>query len=570
MIAPGVTYCPRPLVRRMIGVLAGLGLLVSSFGIAANAQSFPSSESNPPKYWILFDSRSSADLDGAAHSPAVTERARQRRTQRGTVPPRRFNRPPPRASQQALSKLGIEPLVTSRWLNAVSAPLTPDQLDAVKQLPNVRDVRPVGRLRASGTQISPRPFPLLPSTTAPRYGLAERQLAAINAIAPLERGIDGSGVRIGFLDTEFGQFQHPVFNRLQSEERLIAIHNFTGRSQRNRHGRSVASVAVGFTPDSLVGPGHGAEVLGATTEYVPFERNQEEDYFVAGLEWLEAQGADVVNVSLGYTTFDAGERSYTPDDLDGDTGVTTRAVDVAAALGVVVVVSAGNAGGCAGPDSCWYFIGTPADADSAIAVGAVAPDSTRSLFSSFGPTADGRIKPDVAAPGQLVTIAASNRQYALGSGTSFASPLVTGVVAQMLQVNPELTPIQVRTILRQTASQADRPDNALGWGIVNAEAAIQEAERLREDPPDEPIVAHPYPNPTSDQVTFKIRMPAETRHARLVLYNMLGQRVATRPLALRRGTNYVSVNTSVLSSGLYVYRIDGDQWNASGKLTVVH
>lgn len=534
-------------------------MLLVAFALPVSAQS---ASTTPPdstqKYWIFFGPEAKA----GARSP-ITLRARERRAQRGT------RLPAPELAAEALpflQRLQITPLVVSHWLNAVSAVLTPAQRQQVRSAALVQSVRPVARLHRAAPP-APSPSPLVSPRATTRYGPSAQQLAAINAIAPLQRGLDGTGVHIGFLDTEFGDFMHPVFDSLRAEGRILGTRNFTGASQPNRHGQSVASVAVGRAPESLVGPAHGAEVLGATTEYAPFERTVEEDFFVAGLEWLEAQGADVVNVSLGYTRFEDG--GYTPDDLDGDTGVTTRAVDRAAALGVVVVVSAGNAGGCGTPADCWYFVGTPADADSAITVGAVAPDSSRSFFSSFGPTADGRTKPDVAAPGQSVIVARANGQYGPGSGTSFASPLVAGVAAQILQANPALGPIDVRRLLRETASQSNEPDNALGWGIINADAAVRAAERLRDPPPEEVIASAPFPNPASDRVGFELRMPEGEGRVHLRLFTVLGEHVAHRRFNLQPGTNRIELSTRGLASGLYVYALTGDTWRATGKITVV-
>jgi hypothetical protein len=395
----------------------------------------------------------------------------------------------------------------------------------------------------------------------------------MNAIDPLERGINGAGIILGFLDTTYGNFEHPVFAHLQQDNRILGVQDFAQGPQTNTHGLSVASTAVGFAEGTLVGPAYGASVLAATTEYAPSETNQEEDNLVAGMEWLEAEGADVVNISLGYTTFDPGERSYTPADLDGDTGVTTRIVDIAASMGVVVVTSAGNEG-CSSPDFCWYYIGTPADADSAIAVGAVMPDSTKASFSSFGPTADGRTKPDVAAQGMSVVVAAPGGGYRFSAGTSFSSPLVAGVVAQILQVNPDLTPIDVRNILRWTASQSQNPDNRLGWGIVNADAAIRAAEQTStgtdaSETPDAFGVTAAFPNPAAHRTTVAATLKTAAP-VRLTLYNLLGQRVAT-PFdgMLSAGTHRLEIDLSGLPAGPYVYRLAYAGHAAAGTVIVV-
>jgi subtilisin family serine protease len=384
----------------------------------------------------------------------------------------------------------------------------------------------------------------------------------------MTRGLDGRGVRVGFLDAHFRGLRHVAFDPLRRDDRMRALRNFTEGRQSGNHGMGVASVAVGHAPGTLMGPAHGAEVLGATTEYTPFERNVEEDYFVAGLEWLHRRGADVVNVSIGYNTFDDGQDDYTPEDLDGDTGLTTRAVDRAARLGVTVVVSAGNSG-CASPDSCWYYVNTPADADSAITVGAIGPDSTLASFSSRGPTADGRIKPDVVVQGTQVVAAWKNGGYARVGGTSFASPQVTGIVAQMLQVNPELGPMDVRRLLRQTASQAQSPDTLRGWGVVNADAAIRGAERsARRSPPPDLSVRSIHHAPEQKQLTLTTDAPASTSALTVSLINPTGQRVHQSVHPAQPGPNRLTLTVSQYSPGVYWYRVTGAGHQTSGTLSI--
>ena len=552
-----------------------------------------------PKYWIFFEDKGEAA--GKATVPEagyLDVRAQSRRARRGSeVDAARRDAPLAPAYLDAVKALGAEPLVESRWLNAVSARLRPGQVADVRRLPSVRAVRLVGRTSV------PTP-PDLPKEAGDsensggaafgagksmrlEYGPSATQLAVMNAIAPLERDINGAGVRLGFLDTEFGDFQHPVFARLRADGRLIKTENFAQGPQRNRHGEAVASTAVGYAEGSLIGPAWGAEVLAATTEYAPSETNQEEDNFVAGMEWMERNGADVVNVSLGYTTFDEGERSYSPDDLDGDTGITTRIVDVAASLGVVVVTSAGNSATirqgravvpCTdhdAPEGCWYYIGTPADADSAIAVGAVTSDSVRAPFSSFGPTADGRTKPDVAAQGVGVVVADETDRYGFSNGTSFSSPLVAAVVCQILQVNPDLNPIDVRDLLRATASQSGNAADSLGWGIVNAELAIQNATPVATEPgaselPEDVRVVRRYPNPSRARVALEVEAPLGAGAADVRLYNLLGQQQAPRlTQPLQPGLNTLILSTDALAPGLYLYVVETASQRLTGSVTVV-
>lgn len=473
------------------------------------------------------------------------------------------------------------PRVQSRWLHAVSARLTPPQRDRVEGLPYVEGLRSVargvrtqpeqeGEVQATRSPVFlPSPVLPLPLADSSFYGASYTQLGLANALAPLERGLHGEGVRLGFLDTRFRALRHPAFNALRADGRLRGLRDFTQGDQTNNHGGAVASVAVGYAPGVLVGPAHRAEVLAAATEYTASERNVEEDAFVAGLEWMEAQGADVVNVSLGYTRFDDGQRSYTTDDLDGDTGVTTRAVDAATQLGMVVVVSAGNSG-CDTPDNCWFYVSTPADADSSIAVGGIQQDSSLVSFSSRGPTADGRIKPDVVALGSNVAVAWGEDRYVASGGTSFASPLVAAVVAQMLQANPSLTPMDVRSLLRQTASRANEPDNEYGWGVVNADAAIRAAvHQAREAPPAQLVARPPAPNPARTEATFPVDVPDGLASLDVSLYDVLGRRVRHQTTRVQPGPNRVTVRVADLPPGVYLYRLKGAERLATGKLVVL-
>ncbi len=510
--------------------------------LAHAAASSADTSHSTDKYWILLTDRPSVDATGpdawtTPVAPTYLDRLRER---------------------------GIQPVVKSQWLHAVSAHLTPAQRQWAQSRVFVRALRPV----SSGHSTAPieSATPVWSGLTAPplptdslSLGPSRGPLARMNAVAPMERGLDGRGVHIGFLDAHYRGLRHAAFASLHRDDRMIALRNFTEGRQSGNHGMGVASVTVGNAPGTLIGPAHGAEVLGATTEYTPFERNVEEDYFVAGLEWLHKRGADVVNVSIGYNTFDEGQDNYTTDDLDGDTGLTTRAVDRAAQLGVTMVVSAGNSG-CASPDSCWYYINTPADADSAITVGAIAPDSTLADFSSRGPTADGRHKPDVVVQGKQVPAAWKEQGYAQVGGTSFASPQVTAVVAQMLQVSPGLSPMQVRHLLRQTASQAGNPDNRRGWGVVNADAAVRAAERrARAHPPATLQIEEPYPNSASTKLTVPVRVPAATSTIHLSLLTPLGETVVSKTYDVRPGPNWLTLPTGSLASGLYWYRVQGER-----------
>ncbi len=515
-------------------------------------------------YWIFF--RSAHSLDHAS-TGEVTTRAFERRARRGessrktAVAQHYVNK---------IARLGADVRLQSDLLGAVSAQMTEEVLHKVEALTFVERVVPLRPTRPVIREPAREETPAFKRESSDEAGPSAEVLARINALAPLARGINGRGIILGFLDTQYGGFQHPAFAVHQLEGRILGEEDFVGLTQHNLHGLSVASVAAGRHDGSLLGPGHGASILAATTEYVPTETRAEEEYFVAGLEWLEASGVDVVNISLGYTTFEDFEYDYA--DLDGATAVTTLAVQRAVELGVVVVTSAGNEG-----QSDWRYISTPADAPRAITVAAINPDSSRTAFSSVGPTADGRIKPDVAAPGVNVPIATGVSAFGIGRGTSFSAPLVAGVVTQMLQVNGDLTPADVQRILRETSHQSARPDTLLGWGIINADAAIRAAEshRTSTEPAlpsfdSEAAITGVFPNPSTHYATFLVSVFAPQVDGRLEILDVTGRHVTTAINGtLGSGHHTLHVFVGSLTPGMYLYRFTGGGAHQHGSFIVI-
>jgi hypothetical protein len=371
-----------------------------------------------------------------------------------------------------LQTLGVTPIVQSRWLNAISAVLSQPQLDAVAALPFVKAVSAVARFAHRLPPEEVEKSIAKNQTYLFDYGASLTQNAIMHVPEVHELGLDGGGVVVGMLDTGFDYKYHEAFSRLKvkAEYDFINQDSVTTNEDKNKdaldqhnHGTYTLSAIGGFTAGQLIGPAFGASYLLAKTEVVPSETPIEEDYWVAGLEWLERQGADVVNSSLGYLDW------YQYENMDGKTAVTTLMADKAVLKGVVVVNSMGNEG-----NSAWRYMIAPADGFHVIAVGAVYSTGELVSFSSRGPTYDGRTKPDVVAMGAGVHVAEASTfdKYRKIGGTSLSSPLTAGVAALILQAHPYLTPFEVRDALRNTADRAQNPDNDYGWGLVNAYEAI--------------------------------------------------------------------------------------------------
>ena len=406
-----------------------------------------------------------------------------------------------------ITSLGLTIKNESRWLNAISVICSKPDLDRISDLPFVDKIEPVLMQKKSLIQNSD----IVELSRTLDYGGSQVQMEQINCIAAHDLGYFGQGIRILYLDTGF-ELNHEVFDSLNVVAQYDFINNDENTANENdqeiedgqdHHGTLCLSVLAGYEPGYLIGPAFKSEYLLAKTEIVADEIEQEEDNYVAGLEWGEQNGADIACSSLGYLDW------YTYEHLDGNTAVTTIGVDIAAGLGVLTVTSAGNEG-----NDDWYYIITPADADSVLSVGAVNSSGDIAYFSSHGPTYDGRIKPEVCAMGLYTYCISPNTtsEYSSASGTSLSAPLAAGAAAVVLSANLNLSAMELREALMMTASMADSPNNDYGWGIVNTLAAINYEFMGTEKDQTEfiPIEYHvlkTYPNPFNPSLIIQVSAP---------------------------------------------------------------
>ena len=402
-------------------------------------------------------------------------------------------------------ELGITIENESRWLNAVSVVCKMSDIEKISKLKSVKKIEPVIGYKKSKIEyvedslFNSRDFD---------YGNALAQIEQINVNELHNAGYTGEGVIILVMDTGF-DLTHNAMANINVIAQWDVINNDSetanetsaeDSSSQDHHGTAVLSTIAAYAPGELIGVAFDAEFLLAKTEDVTQEVQQEEDNYIAGLEWGEANGADVVSTSLGYLDW------YTYEDMDGNTAVTTIGIDIAVGLGMVCVTAAGNEGN----DQSWYYIIAPADADSVISVGAVRENGLIASFSSHGPTFDGRIKPEVCARGSDTWCINPNSTttYSQMSGTSLACPLVGGAVALIRQAKPDWSAMEVREAVMMTASQSSNPDNSYGYGIMNAVDAVEYEATVAIDRPDdlpsEFHVTNAYPNPFNPSLIIKV------------------------------------------------------------------
>lgn len=381
---------------------------------------------------------------------------------------------------QQLENHGIKPVRVLNWFNAVSAYLTDDQINEVLSFPFVKKTEKVKQLaiiRSAdvANDLTNRSISKKNQNFIYDYGLSEAQYIFSDIPAVHTMGFNATGVLIGVLDSGFDWEDHDAFgtSNIIAEYDFVQNDEFTGNEPgdvagQSDHGTYVFSLLGGYEEGEIVAPAFGASFLLAKTENIASETNVEEDNYAAALEWMENQGVDIVTSSLGYSTFDNGEHSYSYEDMDGNTTIVTKALKVAFSKGVVTITSAGNEG-----NSAWKYITAPADEDNVIAVGAVNLENKIASFSSVGPTYDGRIKPELTTNGVDVYGArAGSNLYKYSSGTSSAAPIAAGIAGQLLGAYPYLTNKQVRKILLESCDHSAEPDNISGYGRLSALKAI--------------------------------------------------------------------------------------------------
>ncbi|MBI5709028.1 MAG: S8 family serine peptidase, partial [Candidatus Eisenbacteria bacterium] len=389
------------------------------------------------------------------------------------------------------------------------------------------------------------PAPLAPpretaglSAAAVSYGQTAAMMSQIGVPAVHDSGFIGTGVRIAILDEGFNFYNKHEATRTATvvgRRDFVDHDNFVTDTTQGfgfSHGTWTMGCMAGNKPGTYVGSAFGAQFLLARTEDSFSEKPVEMVNWGMAVEWADSAGADLISSSLGYTTFpDSAGSDYTVADMNGHTTLVSRYAEIAASKGILVVNSAGNEG-----SSPWRKIVAPADVngDSLIAVGAVDAAGVPASFSSHGPSADGRVKPDLAARGKLVPLCSASgdpQEYVTLDGTSFSCPIVAGLAACLLQARPAWTPTLVIKALRETASRFANPDTLVGYGIPNGLAALRWIPDTAAVPPASPgafSLSLTGPNPFDRRTggtTVAFAVGAAVGDPRLRVFDCQGRRV---------------------------------------------
>ena len=365
-----------------------------------------------------------------------------------------------------INAVATEEVGQSRWLNAVAVIATDEQIAAIRQMSFVKEIVPIeGHMQVADWK---KTEAAEVAAAAPEDEVITDQLMRMQGYLFVNNGIDGKGIRIAVFDGGFHAVNtHQAFKHLRDNNQIIATWNFTNKTadvyDNHSHGTMVLSCIAGRLNGRRLGLATGATFLLAKTEVDP-EPFKEEVWWAQAVEWADKNGADIINSSLGYTK----DRHYTWE-MDGRSYVS-KAANLAARKGILVCNSAGNSG----EDENWKIIGTPADADSILSVGGIQP-SLRTYqhisFSSYGPTADGRLKPNVCNYGYAeVADTHADTATTYAAGTSFSSPLTTGFCACAMQAvrNEKPTVMEMKSLIEQSADLYPYYDYAFGYGVPQA------------------------------------------------------------------------------------------------------
>lgn len=453
---------------------------------------------------------------------------------------------------QTLAGAGFRLRCTSKWLNTALFTTTGAiESDISVEYPFIDSIQlvkhPVDPVKKSYSKYGTTELRTSSESFDPRLPL--------NGDVLHKSGFTGRNITIAVLDAGFFNADNiEALEPLRKRGGIIATRDFINGSSYvysyHNHGTSVLSILAGAMPGFINGTAPGADYMLLRTEDVFSEFPVEEDYWVAAAEYADSAGADIITSSLGYFEFDDPSMNYSFSDMDGDRPFITRGADIAFSKGILVVNSAGNE-----RNRAWLRITAPSDGDNVLCVGAVDFDLTISDFSSAGYSSDGRVKPDVVAPGVRIPIQFEPRRGHSGSGTSFSCPVISGLSASMMEAVPGASPSEIINALCQSSDRYTRPDSLYGYGLPDFLKALSLLEDEHTFRPDEPISAGP--NPFTDEILFWLHDSPGSLTVTITGIN--GTTILARHFPAYASRSFRLDGLGSLAEGIYLVRIVTDQ-----------
>ncbi|MDP4268087.1 MAG: S8 family serine peptidase [Bacteroidota bacterium] len=472
----------------------------------------------------------------------------------------------------------------SKWLNTVTADADSNALMKISKLPFVSKIEKVYQSNGEKRNTAVKDgFSLINNLTNRysskennaytsqdsilsyryNYGLAFNQIDMVGGPCLHNIGYNGKGVIIAIFDAGFANVDNiSFFSNLWSSGRLLGTRDFVNPGanvfKKGQHGTNVLSTMAANINGVYVGTAPEANYWLVCTEDAMSEYPIEEDNWVAAAEFADSAGVDIISSSLGYTNFDDTSMGHWYWQMDGKTTIIAIGADIAASKGMIIVNSAGNSA-----NQPWHYIGTPADAERVLTVGAVNIDGKYAPFSSVGPTADGRIKPDVVALGNQVSLISSDNRIISGSGTSFSTPIIAGMMACLVEAHPYNTNIQLMDAVKKSSSIYSNPNNMIGYGIPNFLIAHMILSNVSVNNDQIKVFPNPFKSNICTAFISSGEKPLTTE-----IFDVMGKRVFFNDcLISKNGYNTLNFdNLDRLSRGLYFLKISSSDLSFSYKL----
>ena len=497
------------------------------------------------RYFVSFKDKNNSPYSVSNPSQFLSQKSIDRRTREGFATIEE-DLPVNATYIQQVKAVGAKVFFSSRWFNGVLVQTDTSIIKSVNSLSFVSKVELVAdsALLLSGRKSAQKKTEQVSKANALQN---QSQLQMIGLDQLHDAGYHGEGIDIAVFDDGFiGVDTISGFKRLYQEGRLKEVFSFVYNNVDSayaidKHGTSTLSILAGNIPDKYFGGAYMANFFLYQTEDYLTEYRVEEYNWLFAAERADSAGIDVISSSLGYSTFDDATMDYTYANLNGNTAVISIAAHKAFLRGISVVNAAGNDGG----DS-WKYIDVPADAVGVIAVGAVDATGVKALFSSLGPTSDGRIKPDVSALGVSSVVFSSSGCCYVGDGTSFACPLVAGLVADLRQMNPQFSAQEIYNQVISMGTQYAHPDNFLGYGIpiFRLTDVIVQQEEIQI-----------FPNPVKDGQLKILLNGFVGEELNVQLYNSYGQKVFEGLISINTENDSYTINMLHYASGMYYVSI---------------
>ena len=545
---------------RKIKVVTVLVVLILGLGVKSQAQVAPE------KYWIQFTDKDNSPYSITDPLVYLSQRAIDRRNAQAIAITTQDFPVNPAYVLGVEQTANVNVLISSRWLNGIVIQTTDTNgLSQIMNLPfvdsaNSKNVElPFTGIKSTKMEVDGvKERVELPISNNPEgvldYGYAETQNKMIHVDYLHDLGYTGAGMVIAVLDAGFyGSDTTTVVQNLFTNNQILGTWDFVeGKpvdyTRYSNHGAFVLNCMGAYSPGFYVGSAPAANYWLLRTEDAPTENIIEEYNWVAGAEFADSAGADVFNTSLGYTTFDDTNNSHTPGDLDGNTTVITIASDIAASKGILVINSAGNSG-----NNPWYYIGAPADGDSVLAIGAVSANRQVTSFSSRGPSADGRVKPNVMAMGGRVPMPIGVDTVFNINGTSFSGPILAGAAACLWQARSTYGNMEIFHAIEESADRFSNPNDDYGFGIPNMGMAYYIVTGLKEME-EHGLSVKAYPNPTNGAVY----VPVMTNRKYQISISDVSGKLMDKFEATTINDSY-QLDISTYKAGIYLINLISDQ-----------